>query len=185
MIIKISDIPVEGRELDLLLDPAKLNSRVRAVQASIPAGSVLPPDYSFQGHPQSHIKLQLEGTSVLLSGTASAEYLSNCARCAEETTKKLKIPLQVVLKPHTERAKEDEVDDLCLGYYEGDQLDGAGIVEEFILLALPYTVYCQEGCQGLCPHCGVNLNQTKCGCAEERAGDERFAILKQLKIKQS
>lgn len=39
---------------------------------------------------------------------------------------------------------------------------------EGIILTLPSYPVCDEGCKGICPHCGHNLNEGPCGCA---AGD--------------
>ena len=35
-----------------------------------------------------------------------------------------------------------------------------------ILLELPTNILCSEDCKGLCPHCGVNLNESTCNCGE-------------------
>jgi uncharacterized protein len=51
------------------------------------------------------------------------------------------------------------------------------------MLAVASGVLCQEDCQGLCPTCGVNLNQTTCHCAEDTV-DPRLEKLKDLLNKQ-
>ena len=38
------------------------------------------------------------------------------------------------------------------------------IVREYIILAVPITVYCNEDCRGLCPLCGADRNQGECSC---------------------
>jgi uncharacterized protein len=38
---------------------------------------------------------------------------------------------------------------------------------------------CRDGCKGLCPVCGANLNVTTCGC-DTRWADPRLAPLKAL-----
>jgi len=183
MIIKIADIPPGGRELHFDLEPQKLNDRVDAARMyQLESGSVPPPPYLFQAQPQSQVKIELEGSAVIVKGFASGQYLSACARCAEETAKKLKVSLDIILKPHTERAKESEVEDLGFGYYDGEQIDCAALAEEYLILGLPFTVYCKDDCRGLCSQCGVNLNSDTCQCAKEGPGDERFAIFRQLKI---
>ncbi|HOD12113.1 MAG TPA: DUF177 domain-containing protein [Candidatus Omnitrophota bacterium] len=39
-------------------------------------------------------------------------------------------------------------------------------VRQEILLGFPDRVVCQDQCKGLCPRCGVNLNQEQCGCGK-------------------
>ncbi|MGO8803204.1 YceD family protein, partial [Candidatus Binatus sp.] len=40
---------------------------------------------------------------------------------------------------------------------------------------------CREDCRGLCPHCGVNLNRTTCGCRVE-IPDPRMDAIRSLKL---
>jgi uncharacterized protein len=65
----------------------------------------------------------------------------------------------------------------------GGALDLTTPVREHVLLAVPTYVYCQEGCRGLCPQCGANLNQAVCACTSEEA-DDRWAPLRQLKAEE-
>ena len=52
---------------------------------------------------------------------------------------------------------------------------------EQILLALPAYPVCGEGCKGLCPVCGANLNERECGC-DRKVPDPRWAGLKDIKL---
>jgi uncharacterized protein len=61
----------------------------------------------------------------------------------------------------------------------GLELDLSGALREHLLLAVPEFLECQDACKGLCPHCGVNLNETTCSC-EETGSDDRWAALRQL-----
>lgn len=44
-------------------------------------------------------------------------------------------------------------------------LDLTESAREGIILALPSYPVCDEGCKGVCPRCGRNLNEGPCGCA--------------------
>jgi len=46
---------------------------------------------------------------------------------------------------------------------------------------LPLVPLCAPSCQGLCPRCGVNRNETECGCAEAPA-DPRWDALRDLNL---
>ncbi|MDD5069689.1 MAG: DUF177 domain-containing protein [Candidatus Omnitrophica bacterium] len=37
-------------------------------------------------------------------------------------------------------------------------------IREQILLEFPMKVLCRQDCRGICPDCGVNLNETECLC---------------------
>ena len=185
MIIRISDIPVEGRDLAFDLNESALNERAQAAQhhGTKDKPAVDEPAYYFQPKPRAALHLDLEGSQVFLSGQIEASYRTSCSRCAEETTKSLSLPISMVLKPHAPgRRALDEDEDVSLSYYEGDEIDCGVIVEEHIILALPYTVLCSEECKGLCPQCGVNLNTATCSCKQPEFRDERFKVLERLKI---
>nr|PZN44722.1 MAG: DUF177 domain-containing protein [Bacillota bacterium] len=55
----------------------------------------------------------------------------------------------------------------------------AEVVRQHLLLALPMKPLCRPDCAGLCPGCGVNLNEEPCRC-EPEAGDPRLAVLRKL-----
>jgi uncharacterized protein len=74
-------------------------------------------------------------------------------------------------------APEDAEEDT----YSGKVVDLDPIVREQILLALPGYPVCDEGCKGLCPVCGANLNERDCGC-DRRVPDPRWAGLKNVKL---
>ena len=65
--------------------------------------------------------------------------------------------------------------------YTGKVIDLDPIVREQVLLALPAYPVCNEGCKGLCPVCGANLNERECGC-DRHVPDPRWAGLKNVKL---
>jgi uncharacterized protein len=183
MIIKITDIPPEGRKVIFALDESCLNERVDLAQRSADSQSIQPPSYVFSPPTSVVLELFLEGSTVVVNGEAHAQYFSLCARCAEDTEKTLNVPVNIILKPRPTRgpdAAQDE--DINFGYYDDQEVDCDSVVEEILVLALPYTVLCKDDCRGLCPSCGVNLNVEKCSCVSSSSGDLRFAVLRGLKI---
>ncbi|MCL6560327.1 MAG: DUF177 domain-containing protein, partial [Firmicutes bacterium] len=61
--------------------------------------------------------------------------------------------------------------------FHGDVLDVTPEVLKSIILALPMKAVCREECPGLCPGCGRNLNEGRCGCVNEDI-DPRLSVLK-------
>ena len=176
MKIAITDIPPEGRDLSFDIDEGEMNARLRdARERQSTRGTS--PDYHFLPHPKATTHLNLEGQTVVINGNAEAQFVTECSRCADETTKSLTVPIKMILKP----SKED-IEDVQIGSYDGRDVDLGPIVEESLLLSLPYTVVCSPECKGLCQRCGKNLNLGPCECAPVEKGDERLAVLKTLKI---
>jgi uncharacterized protein len=73
------------------------------------------------------------------------------------------------------------VDDLELSVYQGEEVDLSPLIREQVLLALVDRPLCREDCRGLCPRCGVNLNERECGCVAETPAP-RLAVLRTLKV---
>ena len=44
------------------------------------------------------------------------------------------------------------------------KIDLAKIVDDAIIINTPLAFLCGEGCKGLCPNCGANLNDGACKC---------------------
>lgn len=65
--------------------------------------------------------------------------------------------------------------------YAGKTFDLAPALREAVLLAVPPSPLCGEGCKGLCLTCGQDLNQGDCGHAQARL-DPRWEALKKLKL---
>ena len=87
-----------------------------------------------------------------------------CSRCLE----KFEMPLQFDYE-----AEFDKAD------VEHDELDLEESLLDHITLAIPMKTVCDEDCQGLCPSCGVNLNEDSCDCMMHEV-DPRLAKLEQL-----
>ena len=62
----------------------------------------------------------------------------------------------------------------------GDVVDISSIVREELLLALPEYSVCRPDCRGLCPRCGIDLNQSTCECGSAEP-DPRWEKLRKLR----
>ena len=181
MIIRILDIPAEGRRLEFEPSQDELNRRDAASSDMDGVG------YQFSPGGKADVFLQAEGSTVLLKGSAEVQYRTVCSRCAEEASKELKVDINMVLKPLPEGDDEPEGaldEDLNFGFYQNKEVDCGALVEEFLVLSVPYAVLCRTDCKGLCSKCGANLNLGLCSCPVNPSGDERFAVLRGLKLTQ-
>jgi len=119
------------------------------------------------------LEIQLEGVTegVLVTATVTGPLAGECARCLEPFNSEFKVRFQelFVLATDAERADDAEADDSYL-------LDGSGLldlepaVRDAIVLELPLSPLCEEGCQGLCAECGVRLADAEPGHKHEQRG---------------
>ncbi len=121
--------------------------------------------------------------SVLVTGRAEARPRQTCSRCLQEfdLTVPFKIeeefvqtvdvdsglPLEVAAEPDTFAIDEKHI------------IDISEALRQYLILALPMKPLCQPDCPGLCPVCGGNLKEAKCGCDRD-TGDVRWAALREL-----
>lgn len=102
-----------------------------------------------------------------------------CDRC-------LRKYLQPISFESTELYAFSETDVTETGYLfpEDGNIDLEPIVREEMLLSVPIKYLCRQDCSGLCPICGVNLNNSTCD-HDEISIDPRLAGLKSLLIDES
>ena len=128
----------------------------------------------FGNHPFRR-PVQVTGAIVSRAGVvtleARAQFLYD--RCLTEFSRDYDIPVEHILVT----ALENEDSDFVL--LQDYQLPLDELVQDDILLELPYKSLCREDCRGLCPQCGKNLNEGLCGCST-KTEDPRLAVLKQL-----
>lgn len=105
-----------------------------------------------------------------------------CHRCLEP----FDFPLSLSMREHALWLSEAEIqegEEPAAEYMVTDgELDLEPVVRDSIALSLPAARVCDEGCRGLCQHCGANLNVEPCGCGAARV-DARLKPLEALKQK--
>lgn len=98
-----------------------------------------------------------------------------CMRCLEAA----RFPIEVDAREVEQGGTEDE--ELTSPYVEAGVLDLAAWAHDAIALALPQTLLCRPDCAGLCPECGVSLNDVDPAThVHEREPDPRWAKLREL-----
>jgi uncharacterized protein len=121
---------------------------------------------------------------IRLKGDLSTRLQLNCARCLEPVTQDVARSFDLLYRPQGSDAGHAELSvtdaEAEIGYYTGQGIELNDVVREQILLAVPLRVLCTEQCKGLCPHCGKNLNEGHCSCAEPLE-DPRWAALKDIR----
>jgi uncharacterized protein len=126
--------------------------------ARIPAGAELALDLQFEG--------VAEG--VLVTATVTGPLAGECARCLEPFTAPLKVRFQELFV----RASEAAVDDLDGA--DSYRLEASGLLDlepalrDAVVLELPLSPRCEDGCQGLCVECGVRLADAEPGHGHEQ-----------------
>lgn len=123
---------------------------------------------------------------IRIVGDLSTQVELACARCLEPIHREVTRKFELLYRPQGSDAGKEELSvtaaEAEVGYYQGEGLLLEDVLREQLLLALPLKAICREDCKGLCPHCGRNLNNEQCNCAEPLE-DPRWSALKDIKEK--
>ncbi len=130
------------------------------------------PGFTFGGEevkPVSRLHLVVDACMadnvISVTGSGSIQVEFTCARCLRQFSQNLQVPIDeryVTL----DAGMTQELADGEIRYYTGDSVDLLQAVTEALMLEIPMQSVCQEGCRGLCPRCGADLNWQDCKCVQ-------------------
>lgn len=105
---------------------------------------------------------------IVVDGTVRVGFRGDCRRCLAPLSGEVEIGVHELYQVNLTDPDAFPI--------ENDQIDLAAMVRESVLLELPDGPVCRPDCAGLCPTCGVDLNEGSCGCSPV-APDPRWAAL--------
>lgn len=121
---------------------------------------------------------------VEVAGSIKGTFNIDCTRCLKAVEMPLDIAFDVsfISQEHVPDDRELQLQqaDLSADVLRDDELDLSELAREQILLSLPEQTFCREDCRGLCPVCGIDLNEGECNCRTDEV-DPRWSALKGLK----
>ena len=115
---------------------------------------------------------------VLVRARVSCAPTLECARCLDTFVQPLDLVIDEEFVPVVDLVTGERVeageDELRID--ERHVLDLSEAVRQYEQAAIPLQPICRPGCAGLCPECGANRNEERCGCADGAASGP-FAAL--------
>ena len=110
---------------------------------------------------------------LLLHFTASTVLQSVCDRCLKRFDNPKSVQCDYALAEKVEDERNDEIIEL-----EDGRVDVGELARTAFILEMDAKTLCSEDCKGICPGCGVDLNQGSCTCKKQV--DPRLAVLARL-----
>jgi uncharacterized protein len=111
---------------------------------------------------------------ITVHGSISMPWRAPCRRCLTD--------VDGVTRIDVDEAYQDEVADGADAFQiEGDQIDLAPAIREYLLLELPSDPLCRATCAGICPVCGIDRNTGTCTC-DTTVRDDRWAALDDFRL---
>lgn len=133
------------------------------------------------------LNLRLESVSegVLVTGTASAPTSGECGRCLRPIADEVEIDLtELYAYPDSATDETTDTDEMPRVEHERgfESVDLQQPIIDAVGLALPFSPVCRPDCPGLCPECGVALDDAGPDHHHETM-DPRWAKLATLREK--
>ncbi len=110
---------------------------------------------------------------IVVSGDITIPWSTACRRCLADVTGTAVVDVAEVY--------QDDVSNEEAFPIEGDQIDLAPAVREYVLIELPDGPLCRDDCAGICPVCGIDRNRATCHC-DTTVRDDRWAALDDLRL---
>ena len=132
---------------------------------------------------EATFRLERKGVGILARGAFRTVAVVHCSRCSEPVSIPVEDQFEVLYAGASSSFRgegaELTAEEMDVEFLKDDRLDLSGLLREHVLLNLPIQPVCRPECCGLCPRCGVNLNDTSCQCRVQ-ASDPRLLPLQQL-----
>ena len=113
------------------------------------------------------------GGTIEISAVITGRFTTECSRCGAPVAEEFSADLFESLENDF-----SDIDEECISV-QGNVIDISGSIDACIFANLPMQSLCREDCKGLCPECGINLNEKECNC-DTTVYDPRFAIFRNL-----
>ena len=126
------------------------------------------------------VLLKRDGQGIKAQGKLKTIVSLPCVRCLESFELKINSRFDLMLFPLELMDQKNaalDAEDMEYIFFEGGQIDLEKLLLEQVNLFIPFNPLCSPDCRGLCPNCGVNLNQDSCQC-EESKNEIRFLFKK-------
>lgn len=123
------------------------------------------PEVGFETQATGRVRLLRTQEGVLVHAELVVPQTLECARCLTTFTAPAALTIDEEYRPlrdpATGEAVDADPDDFCLDAHH--HLDLSEAVRQYGEAAMPIRPICREQCAGLCPVCGQNLNEIRCG----------------------
>ncbi len=168
MILDLSQFETFPARLSLEADPNKVEIDYEGVERLISA--------------RMDLTIQKSGEEFFCQCDANASVKLVCARCLKEFDRELDSSTNFIVcskQWHDECRGEEDNEEYV--FFQGSDLqaDVSDMMRQAVIMSISLKPLCSEDCKGLCPSCGINLNENSCDCRKGKV-DPRWEALKKI-----
>jgi uncharacterized protein len=145
----------------------------REIVATLPIGPLEVDDVRISGDVDVALRAVSSVDGVVLHGLVRTPWATQCRRCLVDVAGVAESEVDELFQYNLTNDEANQI--------EGDLIELAPIVREYVLLELPVGPLCRPDCAGICPECGADRNESPCSC-DNIVGDLRWAALEGLRL---
>lgn len=141
----------------------------------------------FNGPVKGQISAVREYDHLRVVGNVTVSATFTCSRCLASYETPIGSNFTIFFRKGPANLESDEEEtelndqDLVSATYSDDEIDLTHEIEEQVAMEVPFKPLCSETCKGLCPTCGIDLNQGDCSCRSDEVSS-KFSALKDFKV---
>lgn len=168
-LVSINELPPDGKEFEID-DQSVWEEPISEFKM----------DYNILEPLKGKFFVQPADEGVLVRGKITGKAAIPCNRCLDQAIVDVNADFSEYeeIPPET---KDIDQHGLIVYQMHSPMLNLDAVAWEQFQLALPVQPLCKEDCKGLCPECGINLNNEQCKC-ENNTGDPRMAALRGVTV---
>jgi len=127
------------------------------------------------------LTIQKVKDEYFFQGYVTVPIQAECSRCLSLFDSELTGDITFVVKREDGKGvlSTDQGEDIVYLREGNNIIEMDEPISRALLLSIPMKHLCSSDCKGLCPSCGVNLNEETCDCKEQEI-DERWEGLRDL-----
>jgi uncharacterized protein len=136
---------------------------------------------SFRDLMSVRLTIQKVREEYYCQGYVTVPVEEECSRCLETFNSELSGDLTFIVKTDEGDAvmATDNRAEIVYVKLSEPVVDMNELIRQTLVLSLPLKPLCSPDCKGICPNCGVNLNEESCTCKTEET-DDRWEGLSDL-----
>jgi len=115
------------------------------------------------------------GNFIVAWGKCRTSVELECSRCLKSYKMGVELPIEealpitaLALEAPKEVEEEELPEDAKEPLFEENIFNLTELLRQNILVAVPIKPLCEDACQGLCSHCGKDLNEGPCECPPDQ-----------------
>lgn len=135
-------------------------------------------DFRVEGPARYIGSVDYVGDGVRAHGSVEIPLTATCVRCLVEFPLTIRGEFDTVF--FMEPGVDAEGEALPIISEPDDLIDIELMLVEALIVETPFAPLHDPNCAGICPSCGVDLNESECECGDDPDPDHPFAVLRTL-----